>query len=328
MSAPTAAILIGLALALLVVAVARQWWMLRLSWRLYRARRESRRFYATCPWLRRNIAYNPPSERRLDVYRPERGSGHPVIFYVYGGSWTSGNKELYAPAAERLVPAGFVLVVPDYTLHPAAGYPQQTAEIGAALAWSLEHAAEFGGDPRRLVVVVQSAGAQVGGLALLEPRWLAAHGHGVAEVRGFLSISGALDVEAVYAFHADKKRAQETMAAVFGGRQNFAAASPINYIRPGLPPIRLIHGDADRVVPLSVSEAFVRRARAAGVPCELLIYVGGGHGEILLRALVEQPPRLFDDILAFARRCTDMHEPAPKPNAMTAAIVADQPAVD
>ena len=62
----------------------------------------------------------------LDVYQPENGSGYPVVFYVYGGSWNSGNKELYAPAAQRVLPAGVVMVVPDYTRFPAAGYPGQT----------------------------------------------------------------------------------------------------------------------------------------------------------------------------------------------------------
>src|SRR5262249_1481377 len=161
--------------------------------------------------------------------------------------------------------------------HPAAGYPQQTEEIAAALAWTLDHVAEYGGDPQRLMVAAQSAGAQVGGLALLEPRWLAAHGHSSAEVRGFLGISGAFDVDAGYGFHAGKIRVQATIAAVFGGMEHAAAASPINHLRSGLPPIRLIHGDADRVVPLNVSEAFAQRARAAGVACELLIYPRGGH---------------------------------------------------
>src|SRR5262245_64099286 len=101
-----------------LLAWQRPQWLDELSFlfRLYRAHREANRFYANFPWVTKNIAYHPEMPRRLDVYRPETGSGYPVIVYVYGGSWTRGNKELYAPAAQRFLPSGFVLVIRDYVM--------------------------------------------------------------------------------------------------------------------------------------------------------------------------------------------------------------------
>src|SRR5260221_2548485 len=100
---------IGLAcLAALMATFALFFWArthlrdeLLFFYRLFRAQQQANQFYATCPWVTKNIVYHPAMPRRLDVYRPETGAGHPVIVYVYGGSWTSGNKELYAPAAQR-----------------------------------------------------------------------------------------------------------------------------------------------------------------------------------------------------------------------------------
>jgi acetyl esterase/lipase len=277
--------------------------LLFFYYQLYQAQRAGNRFYAECPTVSKNIVH-APGMPKLDVYRPETGSGHPVIIYVYGGSWSGGRKELYAPAAQRLLPAGFVLVVPDYTLHPAAGYPRQTEEIASAIAWTLDHVAEYGGDPRRVVLVAQSAGAQISGLALLEPRWLAAHGHRLAELRGFVGISGVYDFEALLLFHAANPRAHQLILNVLGGAVNARAASPITYVAAGMPPVLLIHGDADQTVPASATAAFYERLRAAGVPSEMVIYPGAHHADILFRAMTEQPPRLFNDIIGFTRRCT------------------------
>ena len=69
------------------------WWAIRYReqlsfyYRLFWAKRAADRFYLECPQVTRNILYYPKSDRRLDVYRPEAGEGHPVFVFVYGGSW-------------------------------------------------------------------------------------------------------------------------------------------------------------------------------------------------------------------------------------------------
>src|SRR5436190_7271731 len=89
--------------------------LLGFYYRLFRAKRHANLFYANFPCVSKDIRFLPGSPLMLDVYQPETGSGYPVVFYVYGGSWNSGNKELYAPAAQRLLPEGVVMVVPNYT---------------------------------------------------------------------------------------------------------------------------------------------------------------------------------------------------------------------
>jgi acetyl esterase/lipase len=278
--------------------------LLGFYYRLSRAQRLAKQFYATFPCVSKNIPFLEGSPLTLDVYQPETGSGYPVVFYVYGGSWNSGAKELYAPAAQRLLPEGLVLVVPNYTRYPAAGYPGQTREVAAALAWTLDNIANYGGDPSRVVVAAQSAGAQIAGLAVYDARWLAAHGHNPAELRGFIGISGVYDVPTQLAYERMKRRKEEYVANVMGGRENAAAASPSTYARCDVPPTLLIHGDTDGTVPVQMSLDLHQRLTTAGADCELRIYEGLGHSDILFRALTEKPARLLDDMLAFTRRCT------------------------
>jgi acetyl esterase/lipase len=241
---------------------------------------------------------------RLDVYQPEGARDCPVFIYVYGGSWHSGNKALYAPMAQRLMPEGIVVVLPDYTTYPAARFPQPVQEIAAAIAWTLDNIQNFGGDPRRVIVGAQSAGAQVAGVALLDPRWLAAHGHSAAEVRGFLGISGVYDVPAQVAYAQRHGRWGRYVESVMGGRANLTAASPISFVTAAAPPMLLIHGDADTTVPIQTSLDFHARLQAAGVPSEFVCYPRGGHSAILFDALTENPPRLVADMLRFVRAHT------------------------
>jgi acetyl esterase/lipase len=279
----------------------------RFYYRLLHARREAGRFYRDCPTLTKNIQPHPSVATRLDVYQPAGADGCPVFVYVYGGSWNSGNKELYAPMAQRLLPEGLVVVLPDYTAFPRARFPQPVQEIAAALAWTLENIHHYGGDPRRIVLGAQSAGAQIAATALLDPRWLGAHGHSASEFCGFLGISGVYDVPAEVDF---ARRHVRYITDVMGGRDNFAAASPVNFVSPAAPPAMLIHGDADKTVPLRLSLAFHERLRAAGVPSEFVRYERGGHSAILFEALAHNPSRLIVDMLRFVRAHTGL--PAPE----------------
>jgi acetyl esterase/lipase len=273
-------------------------------YRLFWAKRRADQFYANFPCVSKNIHYSPGSPLTLDVYQPETGAGYPVVFYVYGGSWNSGNKELYAPAAQRLLPEGIVMVVPDYTRYPAAGFPNQTKEIAAALAWTLDNIGQYGGDPSRVIMAAQSAGAQIAGLVAYDPRWLEPYGHSPAELRGFFGISGVYDIPTQLGYERSKRRKEQYVADVMGGRENAVAASPSTYAGAQVPPTLLIHGDIDETVPLRMSVELHDRLATCGADCELRVYTGAGHSDILFRALTEKPPRLLDDLLAFTRQRT------------------------
>jgi acetyl esterase/lipase len=155
-----------------------------------------------------------------------------------------------------------------------------------------------------VVVVAQSAGAKVAALALFDPQFLAPYGHSAADVRGFFGLSGVYDIETQLAHERRKGRSGQYVVDVVGGRHNVTAASPVRFVGPHMPPVRLIHGDRDGTVPLRMSEEFWHRLRTAGVPAALDIYPGAGHSDILFRALAENPSRLVNDIVGFVRLVT------------------------
>lgn len=284
----------------------------RFTLRLLQAKKQADRFYASYPGITKNIAYGDLEAEKLDVYQPQgceqpadgrRANSQdlcPVLIWVHGGAWSSGSKELYSLVAQRLMPLGIVTVIPGYTLYPSATYDLQTREVAQALAWTLENISNHGGDPARVYIGGQSAGAHLSALALLDPQWLTPLNHSALEVSGYYGISGPYDITAQHEYtRTVKKRDTRPLSEFFRGTNNFAYASPTNFAKQDLPPLLLIHGDRDETVPIQMSQEFQNVLRAAGAQCQLLVYKGAGHSALLYDALVQNPARLVQDIVNF-----------------------------
>lgn len=270
---------------------------------LYRAFRAGKRFYNQYPLIARNVDFHQEIEPRLDVYSPDEGRGHPVLVFVHGGSWKDYDKELFAPVAMKLLPEGLVVVIPDYTLYPEAGYDQMASEVAAALSWTLENIEQYGGDPQKVVVAGHSAGAHLSGLAMLDPRFLSTYGHSSGEFCGWLGLSGVYDIQAEYDHWQAKGVTPKVILGVTGGQHNFRQASPIHHVRPELPPTLLIHGDEDETVPAQISIDMQTALQAAGASSVLVIYPEAGHSDYLFAALIGESARIVDDITGFVQRC-------------------------
>jgi arylformamidase len=146
------------------------------------------------PGVRLNQAYGDHPDERLDVF-PSSQPGAPILVFIHGGYWRSLSKDDHSFVAPALVQAGATVVVPEYSLCPAVSIEQIALQMARALAWVYRHAAEWGGDPQRMVVAGHSAGGHLAAM-LLCCRW-----RDVAPdlppqlVHGGLSISGLFDLE-------------------------------------------------------------------------------------------------------------------------------------
>lgn len=111
----------------------------------------------------RDISYGPdPVWNLLDVYAAESAVRPlPVIVSVHGGAWVYGDKERYRFYCMDLAKRGFCVVNFSYRLAPEHPYPCAPVDVCAALAWTLEHVGEYGGDSSCLFIVGDSAGAQI-----------------------------------------------------------------------------------------------------------------------------------------------------------------------
>jgi acetyl esterase/lipase len=219
--------------------------------------------------------------------RPD-GKRSPGVLLFHGGGWSAGDPDWVFPAAQRFADLGLVAVPIEYRLSNETTTPiDALADVCAAFQWARGEAPALGLDPERLAGYGVSAGGHLAALA-------ATVGCGTTEGRyrtggpdALVLTSPALDVSGDGHF----KRLLRERAPV-------AAYSPVEHIRPGMPPVMIAHGEKDTLTPLRGARAFCDRVIAGGGRCELHIYPGVGH--LFTRNLANQEDDFDPDPVARA----------------------------
>ena len=224
----------------------------------------------------RNVAFGPEPHQRLDVYAPRRGQGQapsPVAVFFYGGSWDTGRRQDYGWVGQALASRGFVTVLPDYGLYPQVRYPGFLEDGAQAVRWAQDHAAEFGGDPSRIVLVGHSAGAYNAAMIALDTRYLQAAGVDPKHIKALGGLSGPYDF-----LPLTDPIAQRT----FGEAADLAGTQPTSFVTKDSPPAFLATGDDDTMVFPKNTVKLAAKLRAAGVPVEEEHYAGIDHVRMVL----------------------------------------------
>jgi len=239
---------------------------------------------------------------RLDIYSPKKPVGRlPVVVWIHGGAWNSGNKD-FCPigfmAAQNLA-----IVSIDYRLVNVATFPAQLYDCKGAIRWLRANAAKYNLDADHIGVFGASAG---GHLALLLAT-TADNSKLEGDVGGNLDFSSR--VQCVCAFYPPtelnrlvsnpqfRSNPNGDVAKLIGGSvdrnvDKALAASPLTYVTTNCAPIFLMHGGADLLVPPEQSVLFYDALLKANLEAHLEIIPGKGHGIIA-------PPPVAKEIYAF-----------------------------
>jgi acetyl esterase/lipase len=223
----------------------------------------------------------------LDLYRPADASAPvPVIVYLHGGGWRRGSRReplpvLGADFYRALAAQGFAVAAADYRLSGEARFPAPLEDTRAAIGWVREHAAGYGLDGGRVYAWGDSAG---GHLALLAALTGAGLGGVVAwfPVTDLAGLPG--DVAAAGGLRdagPDSREARLLGAPAAEVPDLARQASPVAVAQAsagtGTPPVLLMHGAADDMVPPVQSTRLAGVLRAAGAPVELELVPGATH---------------------------------------------------
>ena len=249
---------------------------------------------------------NPSQAGEIPVrlYRPSEEAGLPIFVLLHGGGWVLGDLDTHDNMARFICKRARCLVLSvDYRLAPEHPFPAAVDDSFAALCWAAEHAAEFGGDPHRLLVGGDSAGGNLAAATAL----MAASQSG-PRLAGQVLLYPVLNGAAV-----DTPSYQD-----FGGRDYSLPKSdmewfirqylpdPASRIDPlasplleqnlqELPPAIIVTAEFD--VLRDEAEAYARKLAAAGVRVILLRCNGMTHGFLSVAGLIRRPEIYFDQVI-------------------------------
>ena len=226
------------------------------------------------------IQANPTiGERGVVSVRLPAGAGpHPVVVGIHGGGWQNGDRCSYDWCWERLRPLGVALVLCSHRPASTARFPGAYRDVVHVLRWLHDRGAEHGLDRGRCALFGCSSGGHL--VSLLATR-ATDEERGIASIRAAISYAGVMDMTA---WHHELMRLipGSTTAADFMGADPtedpdaWRAASPLPHVHARVPPMLLIHGTEDAVVPVTQSRVMFAALRRAGHAPELL-EVSDGH---------------------------------------------------
>ncbi|MBK7645338.1 MAG: alpha/beta hydrolase [Planctomycetes bacterium] len=227
-----------------------------------------------------NLAYVPGAlaQQTLDVYAPADAHEAPVVIYVHRGEWARGDKSEVSYKPKLLNEQGIVLVSVNYRLSDVARHPAQVDDVAAAVRWTYDHIAEYGGSAARIVLMGHSAGCHIASMVGLDPRPLAKVGLTPAVLCGVVCWSGgAYDLPAKLAEGGMYKPYIEKN---FGaGREALDDASPIRHVREVRPSGHFLFVSAGegKAASRELSERMAREIEAAGGRAQARTLEGKSH---------------------------------------------------
>ncbi|MFN3231443.1 MAG: alpha/beta hydrolase [Alphaproteobacteria bacterium] len=224
----------------------------------------------------RNIVYGQHIRKRLDVYRPTDIAGRlPVIIFFYGGKWMRGHRDDYLFAAQCLASLGYVVVVPDYRLHPEVTFPGFVHDGAAAVAWAEAHVKDYRGDPNRLFLMGHSAGAYIASKLAYDRSYLDERNVDHSRIKGLVGMSGPYNFLSVLQDDPD-------LVAVFGRYADSELSQPVTFVSEEAPPSLFITGEDDPIVSPDNAYSTAARLEALGVEAAVQAYPGIGHAGTVL----------------------------------------------
>jgi acetyl esterase/lipase len=187
----------------------------------------------------------------LDVYSPPNAKNLPVVFWVHGGGWQTGDKSSVQLKPKVFVEKGFVFVSTNYRLLPNVDIATIFRDIAKSIHWVHDHIAEYGGDPNRLLIMGHSAGAQLAALLCTDDRYLKAEGLSLAITKGCVPVDGdTFDVPAIIETAETRRRVHGLPQVKLGHREKFGNDSAkhkdysaVTHVAKdkGIPPFLILH---------------------------------------------------------------------------------------
>ncbi len=235
-------------------------------------------------------------KHKLDLYLPKDHKDYPVLLFIHGGAWKTGDRKLYGGLGRLFARNGVGAVIISYRLSPQVQHPGHIEDVARAFAWAHANIGKYGGRADQLFVSGHSAGGHLAALLATDERYLKAVGLSLKAIRGVMPMSG------VYSLGGNR------LESVFGKDQE--AASPIKHVTGAEPPFLVVYADKDYPACGRVpSEAFAKELRTKKVDVATLEVKDRTHISIILRLALDQADPATQALLAFIAKHSGLKLP-------------------
>lgn len=237
--------------------------------------------------IEKDIAYLAPDRKeKADLYLPANspaGARRPAVVIIHGGGWTGGDKGAAREIniGTNLALNGYVGLSINYVLASTnkavskATWPQNLHDCMTAVRWLRKNAERLQVDPERIGVIGGSAGGHLAAMLAvlgdkdgLDPK--GPYGEFSCRVQCAVDLYGPADLSDRPHLTMLGKPREETP-------ELYRVASPVTYVDKNDPPILIMHGTADKTVPVEQSKQFAAKLKEAGARHELVIVEGTPH---------------------------------------------------
>lgn len=203
--------------------------------------------------LKADIPYADPAHERqvLDIYSPNEAKNLPVVFWIHGGGWQTGDKTDVQVKPRVFADLGFVFVSTNYRLLPHVEMDVLIRDVAKSLGWVHKNIAEHGGDPSRIFVMGHSAGAQLAALLCTDDRYLRAEDVPFDALKGCVPVDGdTYDLPAIIMTAEFRQTVHGLPLPKFGHRVKFGNDprkhidfSAVSHVAKdkGIPPFLILH---------------------------------------------------------------------------------------
>jgi len=232
-----------------------------------------------------NITYLVASnyEAKLDVYKRRDATGpQPTLIFIHGGGWVQGTKEQSVMSLMPWLEMGWNVVNVEYRLGRVALAPAAVEDCLCALRYVAAQAKTYDIDTSRLVLTGESAGGHLALTTGMIPESAGLDrqcpGAPLPKVAAIIDWFGITDVVDLLDGPNRKPYAVQWLGSLPNREEIARRVSPLTYVRPGLPPVLAIQGDADPTVPYQHSVRLTEALSKVDAPNQLVTIPGGKHG--------------------------------------------------
>ncbi|KAI4373308.1 hypothetical protein MLD38_011444 [Melastoma candidum] len=254
-------------------------------------------YYFCSRQVRRGIVYGELPRNRLDLYLPKNmDRPKPVVAFVTGGAWIIGYKAWGSLLGQQLSERGIMVACIDYRNFPQGTMSDMVADASRGISFICNKIAEYGGDPNRIYLMGQSAGAHIAACALVEQA-IKEFGEGestswsISQIKAYFGLSGGYNLENLVDYFHRRGLYRSIFLSIMEGQESLRRFSPelvaqdpnVRLAISRLPPVILFHGTGDYSIPSKASVSFAETLRKVGVEADSILYEGKTHTDLFLQ---------------------------------------------